>query len=78
MGSDYIHLMVSALAEMDAPTANRLLFLEGMAIGSCSAGVGSHAEGPVLVFAESYEVTVRFDNGSGSRVICSSSKATRC
>ena len=64
-GPDDIHLMVSALADMDAPVSNRLLFLEGMAIGSCSAGEGSHAKGPMLVFAESYEVTVRFDNGTG-------------
>ncbi len=64
-GPDDIDLMVSALADMDAPVSNRLLFLEGMAIGSCSAGEGSHAEGPMLVFAESYEVTVRFDNGTG-------------
>lgn len=62
---DGVHLTVSALADLDAPTADRVLFLEGLAIGACSAGAGSHAEGPILIFAESNQVTVRFDDGTG-------------
>ena len=39
---DGIHLTVSALADLDAPVTDRVLFLEEMEIGACAADVRNH------------------------------------
>jgi hypothetical protein len=56
-------LTVSAAGEIDPSSDFRLLMLEGLFISNCTAGEISHEYGPILVFAESYEVTVRFTAG---------------
>lgn len=58
-----VSLTLAATGDNDPSLDITSLALEGWVVGSCTAGEMSHAHGPVLLWVESYQVTVRVAGG---------------